>query len=521
MLAQDFHDLTGQVVAKVVALANDLEGSLLKLLMQVVPADQVHKVEQRCCRGRWSTPKGAPTWSATRARSTTCSPRWASEPGVRPAAGRALCPAPVVEGNTAPNRRFIRLKFRRLPAPWRSSRSSWTRARFAMADAAQDRRLPATERKIRKAREDGQVARSRDLGHFVAFGAGGALMVALARPLTDWLSRCSARACASTRSAVADPAAMTQRLADARRCRCWPSSCRWAWCWRLVALAASVLSGGWNFTLKPLQPKFDKLNPLTGLGRMFSKQQLVDDAEGLRLALVLGGVGACYLQGHCERLRAAAGACRCRRRWPAPAASLLGGLLLVVLVLALFALVDVPLQRCLLAEQLKMSHQEVKQEHKEVEGNAEIKGKMQRPHARRWPTPHAGRGAAGRPRGHEPDPLRGGAEVRRGRHGRAARGGQGRRPAGAAHPRRWRSDAKVPVLQAPPLARALYAHCEVDREIPAALFAAVAQVLAWVFQLRAALAAGRRRCPARRRRAERAARARPAEHEPRRAELTR
>lgn len=45
MLAQDFHDLTGQVVAKVVTLANDLEGSLLKLLMQVIPADQVHKVE--------------------------------------------------------------------------------------------------------------------------------------------------------------------------------------------------------------------------------------------------------------------------------------------------------------------------------------------------------------------------------------------------------------------------------------------------------------------------------------------
>jgi flagellar biosynthetic protein FlhB len=52
--------------------------------------------------------------------------------------------------------------------------------------------------------------------------------------------------------------------------------------------------------------------------------------------------------------------------------------------------------------------------------------------------------------------------------------------------------AKVPVLQAPPLARALYAHTEVDQEIPAALFAAVAQVLAWVYQLRAAMPAGRR-----------------------------
>ena len=52
-------------------------------------------------------------------------------------------------------------------------------------------------------------------------------------------------------------------------------------------------------------------------------------------------------------------------------------------------------------------------------------------------------------------------------------------------------DAKVPVLQAPPLARALYAHTEVDQEIPARLFGAVAQVLAWVYQLRDAMAAGR------------------------------
>jgi len=49
-------------------------------------------------------------------------------------------------------------------------------------------------------------------------------------------------------------------------------------------------------------------------------------------------------------------------------------------------------------------------------------------------------------------------------------------------------DAKIPVLRAPPLARALYTHCEIDREVPTALFAAVAQVLAYVYQLRAALA---------------------------------
>jgi chemotaxis protein CheZ len=58
MLAQDFHDLTGQVVAKVVALAADLENSLVKLLVQVVPPDQVHKVEQALLQGPVVSPQG-------------------------------------------------------------------------------------------------------------------------------------------------------------------------------------------------------------------------------------------------------------------------------------------------------------------------------------------------------------------------------------------------------------------------------------------------------------------------------
>ena len=58
MLAQDFHDLTGQVVTKVVKLATELEDSLLKLLMQVIPADQVHKVEDAFLNGPVVNPEG-------------------------------------------------------------------------------------------------------------------------------------------------------------------------------------------------------------------------------------------------------------------------------------------------------------------------------------------------------------------------------------------------------------------------------------------------------------------------------
>ena len=161
--------------------------------------------------------------------------------------------------------------------------------------------------------------------------------------------------------------------------------------------------------------------------------------------------------------------------------------MLVLLALALFAAVDVPLQRQLHAMRLKMSHQELKQEHKEVEGNGEVKAKVRarmREMAQRRmlaavptadlvvmnPTHYAvalkyDEGKMGAPR-----VVAKGADLM------------------AMRIRDTAKDAKVPVLQAPVLARALYAHAEVDREIPAALFAAVAQVLAYVYQLRAALA---------------------------------
>ena len=243
-----------------------------------------------------------------------------------------------------------------------------------MADSAQDKRLPATARKIEKAKKDGQVARSRDLGHFVAFAAGGALIVALARPLTDWLVALLGQGLRFDRAAVTDTGAMTQLLADLG--------------WQMVmfvvplglvllavAVGAGALSGGWNLTFKPLQPKFEKMNPISGLGRMFSKQQLVPTLKACLIAVLLFALAAWYLGAHRQDFTLLLAK-------PLPAAlagagqMLLDGLLLAVGVLALFSLVDVPLQRWLLAERLKMSHQEVKQEHKEVEGNTEVKGKM-------------------------------------------------------------------------------------------------------------------------------------------------
>ncbi len=356
-----------------------------------------------------------------------------------------------------------------------------------MADSAQDKRLPATGRKIEKARKEGQVARSRDLGHFVAFAAGGALIVALARPLTDWLVGLLGQGLRFDRAAATDPQAMTQLLADLG--------------WQMMAfvvplglvlvamaVAAGALSGGWNFTFKPLQPKFEKMNPITGIGRMFSKQQLVPTLKACGIALLLFVLAGWYLHDQRDEFTLLLAK-------PLPAALagagqvLLDGLMLAVGVLALFSLVDVPLQRWLLAENLKMSHEEVKQEHKEVEGNAEVKGKMRALMRQRTRK----RMLAAVPQADivVMNPTHFAVALKYDEAGsgapRVVAKGSDRL---AFKIREIAVEARVPVLQAPPLARALYAHCEVDQEIPGPLFAAVAQVLAWVYQLRAAVAAG-------------------------------
>jgi len=350
-------------------------------------------------------------------------------------------------------------------------------------DNSQDKTLPASPRKLKKAREEGQVARSRDLGHFAVIATGGALMVALAPQIIGWLRRMLADGLRFDAASLADPGFMVERLVDLGLrllLLVVPLGAAMAG----MAVLASLLIGGWNFSLKPLQPKFGKLNPITGLPRMFSKQNLIDAVKASLLALILGSIGALYLHSHLDAFGGVVG-------MPLPTAlsqvgdTVLGGLMLLLLALALFAAIDAPLQKFLLANRLKMSHQEVKNEHKEIEGNPEIKGRMRarmRELSRNRmlaavptadlvvmnPTHYAVALKYDDAKMAAPRVVAKGADLLAMTIRDAAR------------------KAEVPVLQAPVLARALYAHAELDREIPAALFGAVAQVLAYVYQLRAA-----------------------------------
>jgi flagellar biosynthetic protein FlhB len=360
-----------------------------------------------------------------------------------------------------------------------------------MADA-QDRNLPATERKLRRAREDGQVARSRDLGHLAIVGGGGAVLMAAAPWLLESTQRLLEGGLRFNARDLSSPDMMLQRLGQLVLAFVGIVGPMGAVVIAL-AFAAGVAAGGWNFTWKPLVPKFSHLDPLAGLGRMVSRDQLGNLAKASFLALVLGVIGWAYLGSHLADFHDALA-------MPLPAAlrhtgqALVGGLGLLVLALLVAAAIDLPLQRQMLARRLKMSVQEVKQEMKDSEGNVEVKAKVKarmREMANRRmlaavpeadlvvmnPTHYAVALKYDDTKMAAPRVVAKGADLMAMRIRDAAR------------------EAKVPVLQEPPLARALYAHTEVDQEIPARLFAAVAQVLAYVYQLRAALA-GRGAMPA-------------------------
>ncbi|WIV99349.1 flagellar biosynthesis protein FlhB [Kinneretia aquatilis] len=361
-----------------------------------------------------------------------------------------------------------------------------------MADQdAQDRNLPASARKIQRSREEGQLPRSRDLAHFAMMAAGGAILAFGGPGITSSLQRMLEGALQFDARQLSRGDFMALRLTELtlQFCTLMLPICLGL---LVVAIGSNLALGGWNWTMKPLQPKFSHLNPISGIGRLFSGQGLGQALKAVLLAVVLGTVGALVLK---DRIAAYIGIMSI----PLPAAlayagqQLMSGLTLLGVALALFAAIDVPLQRQLYLRRIRMTREEAKQEMKEVEGNMEIKARMRakmREMAKRRmlaavptadlvvmnPTHYAVALKYDEASMAAPKVVAKGADLL------------------AMKIRDLAKDSKVPVLQSPVLARALYAHAEVDREIPAALFGAVAQVLAYIYQLRAAMA-GRGQTP--------------------------
>jgi flagellar biosynthetic protein FlhB len=353
-----------------------------------------------------------------------------------------------------------------------------------MDPSSQDRNLPASDRKLQKARDDGQVARSRELSNLAVLGGGAVCLIALAPMMFDHLKNAFGLQLLFDAKTINDPMLMVTRMGSMVTVGL-AASAAFGLIISLIAVGSTLAVGGWVSSLKPIIPDFSRVNPLSGFGRMFTKDKVTEVLKMSFIAFALLAVGFTYLSTGMETLGSLV---------LQPAAKSIGylsdwltrGMGLMLLVVLLVAMVDVPLQKFLHASRMKMSHQEVKQEHKESDGNPQMKAHLRK----RQRDLAQGNSISAVPKADFVlmNPTHYAVAIRYDDSSMAA-------------PRlvskgadllafKIRDIAKqhdIPVLQSPMLARALYANAEIDQDIPTSLYTAVAQVLAYIYRLKAAM----------------------------------
>lgn len=348
-------------------------------------------------------------------------------------------------------------------------------------DSDAEKTEAASPKRLEQAREEGDVPRSREVATFTVLMASGCCLWFAGDAIVRRLTAVMVSGLTLDREQILNPDAMMLRIGydvGSVLLTCLP----YAAAIMLVALASPVLVGGWLFSSKAFTPNFGKLNPIRGLGNMFSKNALVELLKAIAKTLVVGVVAWMVMQHQKDAVLGLS--VESLRAGSAHLISLLiTAFLLIVGALGLIAAIDGPYQMWHYANKMKMSLQEVKQEAKESDGNPQIKAKirqMQHEMSRRRmmadvptadvvvtnPTHYAvalkyGENSRGAPQ----VVAKGIDEV-------------------AAKIRELAGEHKVAILEAPALARALYKHTDIGDEIPEALYGAVAEVLAYVFQLR-------------------------------------
>ena len=354
-----------------------------------------------------------------------------------------------------------------------------------MSSSAQDKNLPATAQRLKKTREQGQIARSKDLANLSVLGGGAVLlMVLLPTGFGLMLDALNAQLRFDHR-ALLQPQLMMERLTGGFGHGLMvylPLGVATI----ALALGVSFASGSWALSTHPIAPDLTRLSPLAGLGRLFSKQQLVETVKLVFMTAIVGTVGWHFLSSH---IQAFSGLLML------PLEGSLGqlgvwmktGVTLLLVVITLFAVIDFPVQKFLHANRLKMSMEEVKREHKESEGDPQMKGQRRR--RQRELAQRISVGAVPRADLVVMNPTHYAVAIR---YDDATMNAPRVIAKGAdliaLKIRDVAKEHQIPVLQSPMLARALYAHAEIDHEIPSALYTAVAQVLAYVYQLKAAMA---------------------------------
>ncbi|TPG07396.1 flagellar biosynthesis protein FlhB [Rhodanobacter glycinis] len=354
-------------------------------------------------------------------------------------------------------------------------------------DSDQEKTEEPTEKKLRESREKGEVPRSRDLSGAIVVLAGVAALMNSGESAFLHARRIFALGLGYSREALFSDA-LPGRTLHAAMSEALSLFAPVAVATMLATLAAPLLLGGLNFSAQALQPKFERLDPIKGLGRIFALRGLVELGKALLKLLFIGAVLGMLLHHWQDELQATG-----RGSVVAGIAQSIGLLGRAALwfgsMLALIGGIDALYQKFDHAKNLRMAKQEIKDEMKESEGNPEMKGRIRQVQQ-----------AQARRRMMEELPKADVVVVNPTHFAVALRYDDGRMGAPrviakgvdvlAQQIRLVAGSHRIPMVESPPLARALYATTELGREIPAALYVAVAQVLAYVYQLKQAAAQG-------------------------------
>lgn len=340
-------------------------------------------------------------------------------------------------------------------------------------------------RRLEQAREEGQVPQSRELSTFFVLIAGVSTIWLLGGWLSHRILDMLRRGFSFERELAFDTALMLQNFGELFTHTLLTLAPLFG-VLLLAAIAAPIMLGGFVFSGKVLGFKFERMNPIKGLGRMFSVQSVVELFQSVLKSLVVGTLGVIAVMREQENVFGLMSQ-SLNTAFPQFLEILLFATIIIVLGLALVALIDVPFQLWQYRRQLRMTKEEVKRENKEQEGDPYLKARvrsLQREMARRRMMTEVPKAdvVVTNPT-HFSVALRYDAD----KMGAPVVVAKGRGEI-AMKIRELAKEHKVPMLEAPPLARALYAHCELGEAVPSALYTAVAEVMAYVYQLNAWLA---------------------------------
>jgi flagellar biosynthesis protein FlhB len=352
-----------------------------------------------------------------------------------------------------------------------------------MADGEQqdERTERATSKRLKDARERGQVPRSRELSTTLVLLAGAGCLYAAGSHMSGNLVSHMRMGLEFQREWLNEPqgleralgAAMGQALMDL-----WPLFATVF----VAALAAPLALGGWTFSAQALVPDFSRLSPLAGLQRMFGWHGLVELLKALAKCLLVGGVAAIVIYAFMDDAIALG-------RMPvevgiAGAGKIIGSAFIwMSAALVVVAAIDVPFQLWDYQHRLRMSRHEVREELKETDGRPEVKSRirqLQQQFARRRMMEHVPKADViiTNPT-HFAVALRYDAFKMRAPRV-VAKGAD----LVALAIRRVAEAHNVPMFESPLLARALYRSVDIGKEIPGGLYVAVAQVLTYIYQMR-------------------------------------